>query len=44
MLSKIGITCHVASIRHALFWEAGIHCLTLDLKRRGNKRSIVEKS
>lgn len=41
LLSKIGVTCHVSPIRHNLFWEAGIHCLTLDLKRKGAKRSIV---
>lgn len=41
LLSKIGVTCHVSPIRHNLFWEAGIHCLTLDLKRKGNKRPIV---
>ena len=40
LLANMGVTCHVAPIRHGLFWEAGIHCLTLDLKRRGNKRSI----
>jgi hypothetical protein len=41
LLDKHGITCHVSSIRHNWFWEAGIHCLTLDVKRRGEKRSII---
>jgi len=41
LLDKRGITCHVAPIRHNLFWEAGIHCLTLDVKRRGEKRTIL---
>ena len=41
LLSKHGINCHVVEIRHGLFWEAGIHCLTLDIKRNGNKRKIV---
>lgn len=41
LFDKIGITCHLSTIRHGLFWEAGIHCLTLDLKRRGQKRSII---
>jgi len=41
ILEKIGINCHVCDMRHGLFWDAGIHCATLDLKRRGEKRSIV---
>lgn len=41
ILSSLGVNCHVCKFRHAAFWEAGIHCLTLDIKRRGNKRSII---
>lgn len=41
LLDKHGITCHVAPIRHNMFWEAGVHCLTLDVKRRGEKRTII---
>ena len=41
LLESIGINCHVINIRHGFFWEAGIHCLTLDIKRRGNKRKII---
>jgi N-dimethylarginine dimethylaminohydrolase len=41
LLDKRGITCHIAPIRHNIFWEAGIHCLTLDVKRRGEKRTIL---
>ena len=41
ILEKIGINCHVCDMRHGLFWDAGIHCATLDLKRRGEKRSII---
>jgi N-dimethylarginine dimethylaminohydrolase len=44
LLNTLGVTCHVAPIRHGLFWEAGIHCLTLDLKRKGANRSIVAKN
>ena len=36
-----GITCHVANQRHGIFWESGIHCLTLDIKRKGNRRKII---
>jgi hypothetical protein len=39
-LEKHGINCHVVTQRHGLFWEAGIHCLTLDLVRDGRNRSI----
>lgn len=39
-LKTFGIECHVCEQRHMLFWEGGIHCSTLDVKRRGNCRSI----
>lgn len=41
LLNKHGINCHVCTLRHGLFWEAGPHCVTLDVKRKGNKRKIV---
>lgn len=41
MMDKRGITCHVAPIRHNHFWDGGIHCLTLDVSRRGSRRKIV---
>jgi len=41
VMEKYGINCHVVSQRHGLFWEAGIHCLTLDLVRNGERRSII---
>jgi glycine amidinotransferase/scyllo-inosamine-4-phosphate amidinotransferase 1 len=41
VLEKHGINCHVVPQRHGLFWEAGIHCLTLDLVRDGECRSII---
>jgi glycine amidinotransferase len=40
-LKTFGIDCHVCEQRHMLYWEGGIHCSTLDVKRRGNKRSII---
>lgn len=40
-LKNKGITAHVCEQRHGIFWEAGVHCLTLDIKRKGNKRKIV---
>jgi glycine amidinotransferase len=42
LLDSLGINSHVCPIRHGAFWESGIHCLTLDLKRKGEKRRIVE--
>jgi hypothetical protein len=41
MLEKEKINCHVCPLRHGLFWESGIHCVTLDIKRKGEKRSII---
>jgi glycine amidinotransferase len=40
-LKTFGIDCHVCEQRHMLYWEGGIHCSTLDVKRRGNLRSII---
>jgi glycine amidinotransferase len=40
-LEQYGINCHIVPQRHGLFWEAGIHCLTLDLVRDGKCRSII---
>lgn len=40
-LKKYGIECHTVEQRHMLFWEGGIHCGTLDTKRRGSKRAII---
>jgi N-dimethylarginine dimethylaminohydrolase len=42
-LMFLGVRCHVAPLRHRAFWAAGIHCVTLDIKRRGNKRKIVNE-
>jgi len=41
MLEGHGITPHVVKQRHGLFWESGIHCMTLDLVREGESRSII---
>jgi len=40
-LKTFGIESHVCEQRHMLFWEGGIHCSTLDIKRRGDIRSII---
>lgn len=41
LLNSMGINCHVCTVRHGWYWEAGMHCLTLDIKRRGEKRKIL---
>jgi hypothetical protein len=41
-IEGLGINCHVALQRHGMFWDAGIHCLTLDIQRKGLKRSIIK--
>lgn len=33
-LEKEGITCHVVPFRTRAFWDGGIHCITLDIRRR----------
>ena len=38
-----GITCHICTFKHTAFWAASLHCLTLDIKRRGEKRKIVNE-
>lgn len=41
-LKTHNIDCHVCEQRHFVYWDSGIHCSTLDLKRRGEKRSIIK--
>jgi glycine amidinotransferase len=40
-LKSYGIESYVIPQRHILFWEGGPHCLTLDVKRKGKKRTII---
>ncbi len=40
LFESMGITCHVCEMRHGIFWESGVHCLTLDIKRQGERRNI----
>ena len=41
-LKSLHIDCHVVPQRHYLFWDGGIHCSTLDVKRKGAKRKIID--
>ena len=34
-LSRHKVTPHICNFRHRYFWDGGLHCITLDLKRRG---------
>ena len=42
-MKTIGVKCHVSVMRHRKFWAAGIHCSTLDIRRRGEKRKIINE-
>lgn len=39
-LDRYGITPHVVPFRHRYFWDGGIHCVTLDLDRRGHQQDF----
>ena len=36
-LEEYGITPHIFNFRHRYFWDGGIHCITLDLDREGER-------
>lgn len=36
-----GVICHVAKQRQGGFWDGGVHCLTLDIKRDGERRNVL---
>jgi N-dimethylarginine dimethylaminohydrolase len=36
-LEEYGITPHIFNFRHRYFWDGGIHCITLDLDREGDR-------
>ncbi len=40
-LKTHNINCYVVPQRHEVYWEGGIHCSTLDVKRKGAKRKII---
>lgn len=40
-LEKRGINPIVCRWRHRLFWDGGIHCITLDLKRKGSRERYL---
>lgn len=36
-----GINCHVSELRHRYFWDGGIHCCTLDIRRAGGMETYL---
>jgi len=38
---EFGITLHPVNLRQGGFWDGGVHCLSLDIKRDGERRNIV---
>jgi len=42
LLDSLGINSHVCNLRHGKFWDSGLHCLTLDIKRKGERRRIID--
>jgi hypothetical protein len=37
-----GITPHICPMRHRYFWDGGIHCVTLDLDRKGVQKQFFK--
>jgi len=37
-LGRYGVTPHFCNFRHRYFWDGGLHCITLDLKRKGDRQ------
>ena len=35
-----GITPHIVNFRHRYFWDGGLHCITSDISREGEQKSI----
>ena len=39
---RYGITPHIINFRHRYFWDGGLHCMTSDISREGEQKSIKE--
>lgn len=44
LLEKYGITVHVIDIPQTYFWDGGIHCMTTDLDRVGEKQNYFSST
>ena len=40
-LKKYGVEMIPFDFRHKYFWDSGLHCVTLDLSRNGERESYV---
>jgi N-dimethylarginine dimethylaminohydrolase len=40
-LEKYNVNCHISKFRHRYFWDGGIHCITWDINRKGNKEVYI---
>ena len=39
---RYNITPHIVNFRHRYFWDGGLHCITSDISREGEQKSIKE--
>jgi glycine amidinotransferase len=39
-IEKYGIKCHLVPFRTRSFWDGGLHCITLDTRRKGTLRDF----
>lgn len=39
-IEKYGIKCHLVPFRTRSFWDGGLHCITLDTRRRGTLKDF----
>ena len=41
-LEKYKINPIVSPFRHRWFWDGGIHCISLDIRRKGNRERYLD--
>ena len=39
---RYGVTPHVVNFRHRYFWDGGLHCITSDISREGEQKSMLD--
>jgi len=39
---RYGVTPHVVNFRHRYFWDGGLHCITSDISRVGEQKSMLD--
>ena len=40
-LEKHNINAHVSNFRHRFFWDGGLHCITWDINRKGDRENYL---